>query len=165
MSIIEQCIPKGVLPKKRKLPWVTPGIRCAMRKHNNLFRKSKRSPEMLNQLCNIVVSQLRDGKNLLFKIDNAKEFWKSVKLFNGKASSAIPVLTHDGETVVSDKEKADVLNHSCFNTALPSLTPDGRELDPATCPQELCCSKQEVFELLANLTHLDLMEFQRKCLE
>ncbi len=44
--------------------------------------------------------------------------------------------------------------HSCFNTALPSLSlDDGRPcvLDSAACPQELYCSEKEVFELIANL--------------
>ena len=84
-----------------------------MRKRNSLFRKSKINPEYrnkYNQLRNKIVSQLRREKKSFVQnitTDKAKAFWKSVKLLNGKRSTTIPVLAHDGE-VVGDKEKADV---------------------------------------------------------
>ena len=65
ISIIEQCIPRKVLPKRRKLPWVNAGIRHAIRKRNYLYRKSKCNPDFrakYKQQRNKVVSQLRSAK-------------------------------------------------------------------------------------------------------
>ena len=161
MSVMEQCIPKGILPRKRKLPWVTAGIRRAMQKRNAFYRKSKSNPDLrgkYKQLRNQVTSQIRRQKRAVIQsmsVKNAKEFWKTLKLLNGKGSTTIPVLAQDGQKVTCEKEKANVLNHyfhSCFNTALPSLTPEDEpfpELDVAACPQELFCSEEEVYELLA----------------
>ena len=163
MSVMEQCIPKGILPRKRKLPWVTAGIRLAMQKRNAFYRKSKSNPGLrgkYKQLRNQVTSQIRRQKRAVIQsmsVKNAKEFWKTLKLLNGKGSTTIPVLAQDGQKVTCKKEKANVLNHyfhSCFNTALPSLTPEDEpfpELDVAACPQELFCSEEEVYELLAKL--------------
>lgn len=162
MTIIENCIPKGVLPKKRNLPWVNAGIRRAIRKRNLFHRKSKRNPvhkAKYKHLRNLVVSQIRNAKKMYVEnipTNNSKQFWRAIKLMNGIGSSSIPVLNQDGRTIVCDKQKADVLNHffhSCFNNALPPLTAEDCPcgLDPAACPQELYCSEQEVFELLVNL--------------
>lgn len=163
MSVMEQCIPKGILPRKRKLPWVTAGIRRAMRKRNAAYRKLKSNPEFrvkYKLLRNQVTSQIRRQKRACIQslsVKNAKEFWKTVKLLNGKGSTTIPVLSQDGQKVINKKEKANVLNHffhSCFNTAIPSLTPEDEifpELDAVACPQELFCSEEEVYELLAKL--------------
>ncbi len=113
----------------------------------NVMRKSKSNPNFrgkYKQLRNQVTSQIRRQKRAVIQslsAKNAKEFWKTIKLLNGKASTTIPVLAQDGQKVTCEKEKANVLNHyfhSCFNTALPSLTPEDEafpEFDVATCPQ------------------------------
>ena len=152
------------LPKRRKLPWVNAGIRHAIRKRNYLYRKSKCNPDFrakYKQQRNKVVSQLRSAKRPFvdtIPTGNTKEFWKVIKLLNGKGSQTIPVINHDGRQLVSDQQKADALNyffHSCFNTTLPPLSEEGNSLvlDPAACPEELYCSEQEVYELLTNLDH------------
>ena len=122
-----------------------------------------------------MVSQLRSAKRSFvdtIPTGNTKEFWKAIKLLNGKGSQTIPVINHDGRQLVSDQQKADALNyffHSCFNTTLPPLSlEEGNSLvlDPAACPEELYCSEQEVYELLTNLDHnrhLVLMESQPEC--
>ena len=43
MGIIEDCVPKKVLPKRRNLPWMTRNLTRAMRKRNHLFRCAKKS--------------------------------------------------------------------------------------------------------------------------
>ena len=107
-----------------------------------------------------MVSQLRSAKKSFvdtIPTGNTKEFWKAIKLLNGKGSQTIPVINHDGRQLVSDQQKADALNyffHSCFNTTLPPLSEEGNSvLDPDACPEELYCSEQEVYELLTNLDH------------
>ena len=163
MVIIERCIPKGVLPKKRKLPWINAGVRHAIRKRNIIYRKSRSNPNLrarYKQLRNKVISQLRSAKRSYVQsipAGNSKQFWKSVKLLNGKGAPTIPAINHDGKRIRCDEQKADALNqffHSCFNTATPPLTSEEGSsygLDPAACPQELYCSEQEVFELHVNL--------------
>ena len=160
MSIIEQCIPRKVLPKRRKLTWVNAGIRHAIQKRNYLYRKSKCNPDFrakYKQQRNKVGSAKRSFI-VTIPTGNTKEFWRAIKLLNGKGSQTIPVINHDGRQLVSDQQKADALNyffHSCFNTTLPPLSEEGNSLvlDPAACPEELYCSEQEVYELLTNLDH------------
>ena len=109
MSIIQQCIPRKALPKRRKLPWVNAGIRHAIRKRNYLYRKSKCNPDFrakYKQQRNKVVSQLRSAKRSFvdtIPTGNTKEFWKAIKLLNGKGSQTIPVINHDGRQLVSDQ--------------------------------------------------------------
>ena len=161
MSIMEECIPKQVLPKKRKLPWVNAELRHIIRKRNLFYHKSKNKPDLrvkYNQLRNKVTCLLRSGKRSFvqnMRAGNAKEFWRSVKLLAGKKSSTIPVLEQNGRRIMCNEQKADTLNfffHSCFNTALPPLSSTETErLNPDECPSELFCSEEEVFELLINL--------------
>ena len=163
MAIIEHCIPKGVLPKKRKLSWINAGVRHAIRKRNIIYCKSRSNPNLrarYKQLHNKVISQLRSAKRSYVQsipAGNSKQFWKSAKWLNGKGAPTIPVINHDGKRIICDKQKADALNqffHSCFNTATPPLTSEEGSsygLDPAACPQELYCSEQEIYELLVNL--------------
>ena len=103
MSIIEQCIPRKVLPKRRKLPWVNSGIRHAIQSvitcitNQNAIQTLELSS--YKQQRNKVVSQLRSAKRSFvdtMPTVNTKEFWKAIKLLNGKGSQTIPVLNHDG---------------------------------------------------------------------
>ena len=40
MSIMEECIPKKILPSRRNLPWLNKDVRSAMRKRNTIFKKT-----------------------------------------------------------------------------------------------------------------------------
>ena len=144
MSIIEQCIPRKVLPKRRKLPWdnaftgkcfpremnifasvasyecliddvnhFKPGElslsrtekRHAIRKRNYLYCKSKCNPDFrakYKQQCNKVGSAKRSFI-VTIPTGNTKEFWRAIKLLNGKGSQTIPVINHDGRQLVSDQ--------------------------------------------------------------
>ena len=156
MSSIKQCLPEKVLTKRRKLPWVNAGNRHAIQKCNSLYRESKCNPDFrakYKQQRSIVVSQPRSAKRSFvdsIPTGNTKQFWKPIKLLNGKGSSTIPVINHIGKELVSDQQKADVPNyffHSCFNTTLQHLSLEEGSflvLDPAACPQDLYCSEQEV---------------------
>ena len=88
LSIMEKCIPKKVLPpKRRNLPWLNKSMIQSMRRRNALFRKAKRSnnPMHLSQYKharNKIVSQLWCAKKQFFRNlnpSNTKDFWKSVK--------------------------------------------------------------------------------------
>ena len=41
LSIMQECIPKGVLHKRRHVPWITKQIRSAICKQNLLYQKSR----------------------------------------------------------------------------------------------------------------------------
>jgi len=41
LSLIQECFLKGVLPKRRHVPWISKQIRSAICKRNLLYRKSR----------------------------------------------------------------------------------------------------------------------------
>ena len=44
MEIMEECIPRKILPpRRRNLPWLSKGTVQSMRRRNNLFKKAKRN--------------------------------------------------------------------------------------------------------------------------
>ena len=40
MSIMQECVPRKILPSRRNLPWLNKNIKTAMRKRNTLFKKT-----------------------------------------------------------------------------------------------------------------------------
>jgi len=115
LAIMEECIPRKVLPPRRNLPWLNKGIIQSIRRRNNLFKRAKNSPKdkgRYKRARNRVISQLRNAKRDYFRKlnpSNPKQFWKSVKILN-KQNSSIPVLSQDSNMYSTDKEKADALN-------------------------------------------------------
>ena len=163
LNIMEQCIPKGSLPRRKCAPWISKQIVSAIRKRNTCYRRAKQtgSTELLSKykhLRNKVVHMVKRGKrdylnNL--KSASSKDFWKAVKNLNG-SQCTIPTLNHSGETATSDNEKATMLNNffsSCFNHSIPPISPsNGSERpNPIDCPPELLCTEDEVLELLCAL--------------
>ena len=163
LDIMEQCIPKGSLPKRKCPPWISKRMVSAIRKRNACYRRAKRtgSPMLLSRykhLRNKVVGMVKRGKSDYLdtlKSASCKEFWKAVKNLNGRQCS-IPPLNHSGKTANSDREKANMLNNyfsSCFNKCVPPIIPSSglERLDPSACPPELLCTEDEVLELLLAL--------------
>ena len=71
LDIMEQCIPKAVLPQRRNLPWLTKEILQLIEKRNYYFKKAhsnRNSSDLLKfkQLRNKVVSKLRLAKQKFF---------------------------------------------------------------------------------------------------
>ena len=133
MEIMEACIPRKTLKRRKNLPWLTRDITQAMRKRNAAFRASKTSASpgvflKYKRLRNKVVKLLKSAKVHYFrKLDpsNKKPFWRVVKYLNKKQSS-LPVLCNNGKATSSDQQKATMLNEffsTCFNTLLPPLLP------------------------------------------
>ena len=164
LSIMEQCIPRGVLPKKRNVPWASRYVRRIIIKRNRAYKRYKCKRDAVSslkykQLRNSAVRELRKAKqqyiNNLSKAPKTKQFWSAIKSLNGSNSSRIPALSCNTETITDDKMKAEAINtffHGCFNTALPPLSQEDPEpTDPATCPDELLCTEEEVFDLLQEL--------------
>ena len=131
LAIMEECIPRKVLPPRRNLPWLNKGTIQSIRRRNNLFKRAKNSPVdkgRYKQARNRVISQLRNAKRDYFRKlnpSNPKKFWKSVKILN-KKNSSIPVLSQDSNMYSTDQEKADALNlFFCknFNESISPITP------------------------------------------
>ena len=165
LSIMEQCIPRGVLPKKKNVPWASRQVRRIILKRNSAYKRFKRrgdaaSSQRYKQLRNRAVKELRKAKqqyiNNLSDAPKTKQFWSAIKSLNGSNSKRIPTLASDTETIIDDQKKAEAINtffHSCFNIALPPLSQEGdrEQTDPATCPEELLCTGEEVLDLLQEL--------------
>ena len=114
MGIIEDCIPKGVLPPRKNLLWLNKNLICAMRKRNQLYKKAKQSGDFSKYKFarNRVVSKLHMAKRAYFSNlnpKNPKKVWKAVKYLN-KSQCSIPTLSHGDATVQTDIEKANLLN-------------------------------------------------------
>ena len=156
MQIMEEAIPKVVLPVGKNLPWLTRDIKKAIKARNRIFKRESYSARY-RKARNKVVSLLRKAKSDYFYHLNphdSKSFWKSVKYLS-KTSSGIPTLIHENVEANTDKEKADLLNKffsSCFNTY---NSPVGD--DPPACSATesdvmfIECSVEEVVCLLSAL--------------
>ena len=95
LDIMEQCIPKAVLPQRRNLPWLTKEILQLIEKRNYYFKKAhsnRNSSDLLKfkQLRNKVVSKLRLAKQKFYSQQDPsspEEFWKKLNPLNFKDSS------------------------------------------------------------------------------
>ena len=119
MGIIEECVPKGVLPPCKNLPWLNKNLICAMRKRNQLYKKAKQSGDFskYNFAHNRVVSKLHTAKRAYFSILNPKspkKFWKAMKYVN-KSQSSIPTLSHGDANVQTDIGKEFSHGIHCTN--------------------------------------------------
>ena len=160
---MEQCIPKKVLPpRRRNLPWLSKSLVQSMRRRNCLFKKAKRTNDPIyksqyKSARNRVTSQLRQAKQKHFQNLNpsyAKQFWKTIKVLN-KQNVHGGSLTHNGLPCPSDTEKANSLNDffsMCFNTSCqPISTIMTSAIDGHECPPELLCTEKEVCSLLKSI--------------
>ena len=133
LSIMEQCIPRSVLPdRRRNLPWLTKPLLQCIRRKNALYRRVKHSSCVLlhlkyKQLRNRVTSLLRSAKHGYFSsIDpsDTRSFWKLVNVLNRRGVSVGAVKC--GEKILSPNfEKADALNvffSTCFNTTFDPIS-------------------------------------------
>ena len=163
MHIMNESIPKGTLPKRQNLPWLSKNLIQAMRKRNYLYRRAKRTgvPRDMGQYRtarNKTVTMLRNAKKAFFnKLNTAdkKQFWKTMK-YLWKEQNTIPVLSHNGSSAHNDNDKANMLNNlfsQCFNTKLPPLTPRDchRFTTSGECPENILCTEEEIIHLLQNI--------------
>ena len=72
LAVMEQCIPKSVLPQRRNLPWLSKEIIQLIKKRNYYFKKAHSSGNTddfikFKEVRNKVVSKLRSGKQSLLK--------------------------------------------------------------------------------------------------
>ena len=83
-----------------------------------------------------------------------KEFWKLVKFINPKGNIP-PILVTATTTATSNLDKANLLNSAFmknFNYSVPDLlTDDSLNIVRHTCPSDLLCTEDEVYELLSTL--------------
>ena len=163
MEIMELCIPKSPLPKRRNLPWLTKDIRRAIRRRNVLYRRARREHNSslfshYQHQRNKVVRELRRSKAQFFRRfnpSNAKQFWKMNKMLN-KNKPSIPALVRNGCTASKNSDKAAMLNNffsECFNTALPPLSACEDYADPSDfeSTDTLLCTEEEVYKMITSL--------------
>ena len=107
MGIIEDCMPKGVLPPRKNLPWLNKNLICAM---NQLYKKAKQSGDFSKYKFahNRIASKLHMAKRAYFtnlNSKNPKKFWKAMKYLN-KSQCSIPTLSHGDATVQTGNWKS-----------------------------------------------------------
>ena len=158
LSIMYECIPRALLPKRNNRPWLTKDLLQAMRERNSLYKQAKITGNFANykRQRNMVVEQLRLAKKSYFlriNADSAKSFWKACRLMYKQPSTGVPVLSApDGTSVDTNLGKAELLNEhfvKCFNTALPPLVPPSA--NTTVPPEDLLCSEDWVFNSLVSL--------------
>ena len=97
LNIMEQCIPKAILGRRRNLPWLTKNISSAIRKRNYLFKRARSSGrrdhvEKYKRMRNRVTTMLRNGKKLFFQNlnpHNNRQFWKAMKYLRKQTSPSL----------------------------------------------------------------------------
>ena len=163
MEIINECVPKAFLSKRRNLPWLSKDIISAMRRRNTLFRLAKRSNssslrKKYRDMRNRITAQMRRAKKIYFRnLRNGgnKAFWKAMKYLNKSNRTTIPSLVYEGKKLTTDEDKATALNQffsTCFNPSHPPLSPqDTLHTNIADCPPELYCTEDELLEMLLKL--------------
>ena len=82
LDVMEQCIPKAVLPQKRNLPWLTKEIIQLIRRRNYFYKEARKSGsdddfQKFKQLRNKVVAELRLAKHAFFSDLQLQDFGKS----------------------------------------------------------------------------------------
>ena len=162
LEIMEQCVPRSLVPDRKNLPWLSKAIIQLIRKRNYYFNLACRTGnpadrQKFKHLRNKVVSRLHIAKQNYFSKfhpKNQKEFWKILRSINKKDCS-IPPLTSGSFIAASSSDKANLLNatfSSYFNRAVPELSPsDLPKSVPDVCPEDILCSEDEVYELLCSL--------------
>ena len=162
LDVMEQCIPRSVVPNRQNLPWLTKTIIQMIKKRNYFFKKAHRSGNSVDylkfkQLRNRVVSELRLAKQRFFcnlHPRNPKNFCKVVRALSPRECS-LPPLKSENIIASSILDKANLLNitftNQC-NRSIPELSPsDLPEVVPSDCPAHLLCSEEEVYELLCTV--------------
>ena len=110
-NIMDKCIPKSVLPpKRRNCPWLTKQLVQVIRKRNTLLKGAKISGDCCkyNRFQNKPFSQLRLAKKAFFQKINPKqpkEFWKACKLFYKSSKSSIPSLTTCSDGIIAQSRQ------------------------------------------------------------
>ena len=160
LEIMEECIPRQNLPKKKNLPWLTKNIVKHMRKRNDIFRKAKKSKltshfTKYRRLRNEVTSMLRLAKQKYFSslmFADTKKFWKTVKVVK-KQKDSIPALHEGAIHATTDADKANMLNNyfsRCWNYSEPQLS-EPSDYPESSYHQDLLCTTDELVQLIQNL--------------
>ena len=162
LDVMAQCIPRSVVTTRKNLPWLSKSIIQLIRKRDRYFKKASRYGNQddrlkFKQLRNKVVYELRHAKQSFFSNlhpKNPREFWKVVRSLNA-SDSTVPPLSNGHTTASSNSDKANLLNStfsSHFNRSVPELSSfDLPVTDPDTCPSDILCTEEEVYELLCSL--------------
>ena len=103
------------------------------------------------------MAKLRHKKKAFFARmhpHSQKEFWKLVKFLNPKGNT-LPTLVTATTTATLNLDKANLLNSALmknFNYSVPDLlTDDSLNTVPHTCPSDLLCTEDEVYDSLSTL--------------
>ena len=162
LDVMEQCIPRSVIPDRRNLPWLSKLVTQLIRKRNFYFKRAHRTGSIqdrlkFKQLRNKVVAELRLAKQKYFSQlhpHDQKDFWKLVKTLSSKESS-FPTLVIGNTVAEASQDKANLLNAtftSYYNSSVPELSViDLLQDDPSDCPDDILCTEDEVFDLLHSL--------------
>ena len=159
-SIMEQCIPKKVLPVRKHLPWLNADLLQAIKRRNTIYRAYKHtgSLDKLTEyrfLRNSIVSAIHLAKhaylNDLHHVE-PKTFWKRIKSLS-KHNESIPTLTCEGVDTNTDAGKAEQFHDNFNHSHPPLLSSDFSCLptNPSSCPDYLLCTEEQAFNLIAAL--------------
>ena len=167
LNVMEQCIPRKLLPRRKNLPWINRCLIMAIRRRNSLFKKYKVTglESVLVEykfVRNSVTSELHRAKQRFFNRlhhSDPKTFWKLYKTLTRKETT-IPTLkrpTPSGMAVGSSK-KANLLNAQFlknFNSdnvsSFTSKELSNFNFESSNMPDDLLCSEEEILVYLRDL--------------
>ena len=133
-EISNEYIPNKIIKVKlSNLPWITTNIKKLIRKRKRLFRKARQSNDLLiwqkfQRLRNKTTSMIRLSKQnhieaLADKLKSEKlssrDWWPTLKYFiSSGQKSTVPPLQSNGDSIIDDTGKANLLNDYFRDQAL-----------------------------------------------
>ena len=167
LDVMDQCIPRKLLPRKKNLPWINQPLLAATRKRNSLFKKYKATgrESVFNEYKfagNRVTSERRKAKQSFFNQlhhADSKAFWKLYKTMTRKETN-IPALHRPSLAGLAEDslEKANLLNAQFFknfNSSNVSTSTTSEsinfQLNSTNTPDDLLCTEEEILKYLQAL--------------
>lgn len=172
MDTIIHHIPSKMVECKKPLPpWLTSEVRKAIQLRDKARQRAKKSGSTkawtkYRQLRNKVVTAIRISKHSYFtsltkSVNDPHDFWKAYNHLTNSNNKIPSTLSHEGRSVTSPSEKAEMLNNffsSCFSTSSPPLVPPTTVSTVATASNsqntllsQLSCSDMDVLQAISTM--------------
>ncbi len=160
LTVMKQFIPRRTVPSRRpQPPWITSGVRRALRQRNKARRDAKVCESVggwlrFKKLRNRAVSVVRAAKREFFaslsvRVRSLKEFWKVYKSLTSRVATLPSTIADGAALAVTPAEKACMLNRffaTCFGAATlhsaGSWSPPGGESTARSSPSADAANRQ-----------------------
>ena len=91
LSIMQECIPRKTLPKRKNLPWLSKGLGNSIKRRNILYKRGKQSGNLLKykKMRNKVTSELRKAKKIVLPESESQRYQRILEINHISQQKAI----------------------------------------------------------------------------